>query len=256
MQIASRIFLSLCFLFAARQSQAALFLNETFNISLGYSSAAFNVFEGANTTLNVTFADGASTNLGASAFNPAVNIVVDTFETVLTPTSSTIQIQILGDLGGVLANPLSPTTLASDGTPFTNSFVDLGAFNAAGDELSPSAGPFPSNWQVTGGVFGIVSTSGDVGILTLDPALDVFSSPPDGIAVSGGFDFGGNLATLDMSTVSAAAFPNGGQFAGWIVQMDVTSVPEPSCASVPIRSPRAVQTAQKVHCFFTSLNLQ
>lgn len=156
---------------------------------------------------------------------------MDTFETVIDAQTSQVQIQILGDNAGVLANPLSPGSLASDNTPFVSSFLDLGVFNAVGDTLRPSSGPNPNQWQITSGLFGLVSTAGQAGAfpMNVDPVTgDIYTSPPEGIGLSGSFPFSSNIATLDMSTVSPSIFSNGGQFAGWIVRFEVTSVPEPS----------------------------
>lgn len=222
--------------FGCRLASAEFFTGETFNICLNYAPADINVaFVDANPNLAATFNSGGRQSLGVSLFNPAVEIFVEMREIVISPTNSRVIIQIAGfDALGNFANPIADGSLAVNNQPFTVAAVDLGIFNAAGDTLAPSLSPFPTQWSIDpNGFIGLISTQSQAAGFPIDNN-NTYSSPPAGIAIAEAFNFNADVATVNMSTLNPPLFDRGGELAGWVLDFNVTSVPEPSAASLAV----------------------
>lgn len=206
-------------------AQAALFLGETFTLSLNVSDANQTSFEDVTPSIGPFTVDGTSVDAGASLFDPNVRIEVTATENELSPTNSLVTIFIVGvDSNGDLANPIADGSTAASGDPFNISFLDLGAFNGGTDGLAPSSNPFGPDYIVNDSVVVVVGTDGN----TAGVSFQFSSSAPDPISGFGGANLGGDLSTLDLNTVLPTAWDPGSEFAGMAVQFDISAVPEPS----------------------------
>ena len=219
------ILLALAF---SASAYADLFTGETFTLSINASPGDLSSFEDITPSIGPFTIDGIPVDLGPSVFNPNVNIEVIGIEDVITNRNSIVTIFMVGVDGlGALANPIADGTLAANGSPFEIAFMDLGDFNGGTDGLFPILATNP-NFVVNDSSAVVFGTDGNAGGLP----FDFSSTSPDPITGFSGAGFGSDISTLDLNTVNSTIWTAGAEFAGWGVQFDITSLPEPGSLTI------------------------
>lgn len=217
----------------ANTANADLFANETFTMSINSAPADESSYEDWMPSNGpFTFVSGSEVNIGTSLFDADVDIFLSTDETVVDAVTSTIDIRMFGRDNNTsdFANPLGDGSLAQNGEVFTIPFVDLGVFNGGSDLLTPAMIlPNQTGYVINAGFVGILNGAGELGG-TNSPGI--FSSSPDGISTSVGFNLGSDLSILDLNTVNSGIWTQPGEMVGWSVQFSVTVVPEPGTAAI------------------------